>query len=276
MVYKKKYYNINMIESNNSLQLDFSNNFVELDSSNNYDTKFKNLFKTTYGNSIYSNLWYCDSKNKLCITFTPRGGCSISFQQYLDVVGLLDEGLQYNSFIHEYRCLIMDKHIKNEPIKTVIDNKYTIIKFIINPYIRAVSVWRSQISHNLSFREYLKQLINGLTFYFSDIDKYHYQPQYIDGEENVITKYIKIDKNEKFQIELADGTPYVLDLSRYTSVHHGKKTDILSFCGDLPKHEVNENLPKSYKYFYDEEIKKMVETFYELDIKHYGYSFDDF
>jgi hypothetical protein len=39
---------------------------------------------------------------------------------------------------------------------------------------------------------------------------------------------------------------------------------------------VNEKLPKSYKYFYDDEIQKMVETIYEKDIKYYGYDFDDF
>jgi hypothetical protein len=48
--------------------------------------KQKDICRTIYGNNIYSNLWYCDNKNKLCITFTPRGGCSISFQQYLDLI----------------------------------------------------------------------------------------------------------------------------------------------------------------------------------------------
>ena len=32
------------------------------------NVKAKKLSKTTYGNSIYSNLWYVDNKNKLCVT----------------------------------------------------------------------------------------------------------------------------------------------------------------------------------------------------------------
>ena len=56
--------------------------------------------RTTFGNSTYNDLWYNDDVNKVCITFTPRGGCSISFQQYLDLVGLLKDGLDYNQFIH--------------------------------------------------------------------------------------------------------------------------------------------------------------------------------
>jgi hypothetical protein len=31
----------------------------------------------------------------------------------------------------------------------------------------------------------------------------------------------------------------------------------------------------SYKYFYDEEIKQMVETYYKDDIEKYGFSFND-
>lgn len=235
----------------------------------------KNLSKTKYGNSIYSDLFYCDNKNKICITFTPRAGCSISFQQYLDLVGLLKDGLSYDPFIHRYRMRYFIKYVKYIVIDELIKQQYTFIKFIINPYIRAVSIFRAQISHNLSFRQYLKQLINDKINYFNVNDKYHLKQQYIDGEEKIITKYIKIDKNETFKIKLYDGTPYILDVNKYTSCHHGIKTPNTEFCGDLPRIIVNNKLPKSYKYFYDEEIKKMVETYYKKDIEHYEYYFDD-
>lgn len=104
---------------------------------------------------------------------------------------------------------------------------------------------------------------------------YHLHQQYIPDEEKIITKYIKIDKNETFEIKLFDGTSYKLDVNKYTSCHHGKKYDNTHFCGDLLKNNINGFLPKSYKYFYDEEIKKMVDTYYKQDIEHYGYSFDD-
>jgi len=171
----------------------------------------------------------------------------------------------------------MDTILKVCDINKLVEEKYIFVKFIMNPYIRAVSIFRTKASHNLSFRNYLKQLINNKIDYFNDIDKYHYQKQYIDGEENVITKYVKIDKNETFQIELFDGTLYTLDVNKYTSIHHGKKNiHNTEFCGDLPMSICNTNLPKSYKYFYDDEIKKMVETFYKDDIEHYGYTFEDF
>ncbi len=237
--------------------------------------KEKKLCKTMYGDSIYKNLFYCDNENKICITFTPRGGCSISFQQYLDLVGLLKDGLDYNPFIHRYRCNILDKNIEFIDINKLIEEQFTFIKFIMNPYIRAVSIFRAQESHNLSFRQYLHQLINNKIDYFSNNDKYHYHQQYNLGEEKIITKYIKIDKNESFEIKLIDGTLYNLDVNKYTSCHHGKKTKNTEFVGDLLRKDVNMKLPKSYKYFYDEEIKKMVDSYYKEDIEHYEYSFDD-
>ena len=237
----------------------------------------KDLSKTSYGKHMYSNLFYVCNKNKICITFTPRGGCSISFQQFLDLNNLLNDGLNYNNFIHEYRCNIFDINVKHIDIDKLINEKYTFIKFIMNPYIRAVSIYRAQSSHNLSFREYLKELINNKIDYFNDNDKFHYHTQYIDGEENIITKYVKIDKNETFQIKLFDETLYTIDVNRYTSIHHGIKNEInTTFCGDFPRNIINENLPKTYKYFYDDEIQKMVEIFYNTDIQHYGYSFNDF
>ncbi len=237
--------------------------------------KQKDLGKTVYSNTVYSDLFYCDNENKICITFTPRGGCSIAFQQYLDLVGLLKDGLDFDPFIHCYRCYLFNDNIPLIDINQLIEQQYTFVKFIMNPYIRAVSIFRSQTSHNLSFRQYLHQLINNEVDYFNDNDKYHYHPQYILDEEKIITKYIKIDKNETFEIKLSNGTLYNLDVNKYTSCHHGQKTDYMEFCGDLPKDDINNHLPKSYKYFYDEEIKQMVYTYYKQDIEHYGYSFDD-
>jgi len=229
---------------------------------------------TTYGESTYSDLWYVDTKNKIGITFTPRGGCSISFQQYLDLVGLLEDGLNYHPFIHTYRMNLFIQNIPSIPIDELINQKYLFIKCIMNPYIRTVSTFRTHCNHNLSFREYLKQLINNQNNYFDDGHEYHCHKQYIPGEENIIHQYIRINENETCMIQLHNGEDYLLDVNRYTSFHHGTKTSNTSFCGDIPKDQVNECLPSSYKYFYDDEIKQMVETYYKDDIEKYGFSFD--
>ena len=233
------------------------------------------LFKTSYGLNKYSNLFYGDKKNKICFAFTPRSGCSVVFQQFLDLFGLLKPALDYNQFIHFYRNEIINPNINHLKIENLIQEKYNIIKFVQNPYIRAVSVFLIQKSHNFSFRDYLKKILVSDDFLNTN-DKYHYHPQYICGEEKIITKYIKIDKNEKFEIKI-DGKPYVIDLKKYNSVHHIKKNiNNTQFCGDIPLEEVFLNAPKTYKYFYDDEIKELVEKLYKNDIINYGYSFNDF
>lgn len=91
-----------------------------------------------------------------------------------------------------------------------------------------------------------------------------------------VNKYIKINKNEIHTIELANGNVLTIDVNKFNSYHHGvKNLENTSFCGDMPRKEVNNNLPKSYKYFYDEEIKQMVEKFYKNDIEKYNFSFDE-
>jgi hypothetical protein len=240
------------------------------------NVKNSNGALTVFNKSVYGNLWYVDKLNKLCFTFSPRGGCSISFQCYLDLLGLLKDALEYNSFIHIYRGEVFNTNVETIPINKLSSDGYLFIKFIINPYIRAVSIFRAQNSHNLSFRAYLKQLVNGEINYFNNNDKYHLHKQYIEGEELIINKYIRIDKYETHTIRLNNGDYYAIDVNKYTSIHHGKKTSNTSFCGDIPKNEINKKLPSSYKFFYDDEIKSLVEKYYKDDIEKYNYSFDDF
>lgn len=239
------------------------------------NVKKKNLSKTSYGKHMYSNLWYVCNNNKLCITFTPRGGCSIAFQQFLDLNDLLKDALQYNSFIHAYRSDIVNKTVPYSNINLLIKKGYTFIKFIMNPYIRAVSIYRAHTSHNFSFRQFLKDLINNKVDYLNENDKYHFHTQYIEGEEKIITKYIKINENETCQIKLNNNTNYILDVNKYTSIHHGvKNKNNTTFMGDTPLNIVNENLPSSYKYFYDDEIKDLVKKFYFIDLVKYKFTFN--
>lgn len=243
---------------------------------NNYidNISKSSAFKTKMNSDhLYSDLWYGDKINKICCTFSPRGGCTISFQCYLDLVNLLDNALNYNSFAHHYRTNILDNDITYIDINKLIEENYIFIKFIMNPYIRAVTIFRHQDSHNLSFREYLKQLVNNEIDYFNENDIYHLQQQYIKGEEKIITKYICINENEELIIKLKNNKIFKINPNNYSSIHHGIKTINTNFCGDIVKDEINNNLPSSYKYFYDDEIKKLVEIYYKDDFEQYNFTF---
>jgi hypothetical protein len=238
---------------------------------------FISRFKSDNCYSELVDMIYGDKENKICFSFSPRGGCSISFNLYLDFVHLLEDANKYNSFwVQYYRMHLFNPYTSYINIDQLIEEKYTFIKLIMNPYIRAVSIFRLQTSHNLSFREYLKQLVDNKIDYFNYTDQCHLQKQYIEGEENIITKYIRINENETYTIKLKDGTDYIIDPNKYTAPHHGKKTSNTEFCGDIPKDTINQKLPSSYKYFYDEEIKSLVDRFYKDDVEKYNFSFDNF
>jgi hypothetical protein len=219
---------------------------------------------------------YGDRNKKICFLWSPRAGCSITFKCFLDMIGLLDDAEKYNEWIHNYRMEIMWPNISYISIPDLINNNFTIIKTLVNPYSRAVSIWRAQKSHNLSFRDYLKELIYNKISYFNENDKYHLKPQYVDEEEKFVTKYIKLDNFEKYDITLLDGTIYTVDVTKYTSKHHAKRSaDINYFVGDIKLNDIHNNIPSSYKYFYDDEIKEMVYTYYKKDIEFYGYTFEE-
>jgi len=237
--------------------------------------KIKNskAVRTIVSKTKYGDLAYVDTTTNTCFLFTPRGGCSVAFQCYLELIGLLNDGLNYNKFIHQYRVDLFNPTVPLVSFDKLKNQKCNFIKFIINPYIRAVSIYRAQTSHNLSFRNYLKQLLSN-KLNLNANDAYHYHPQYIEGEEKFINKYIKINENETYKIPLKNGKVFNIDLTKYSSIHHGKKTESIRFCGDETRLQINSNLPASYKYFYDDEIKKLVETYYDNDIKKYNFTFD--
>ena len=246
----------------------------------NIKQKRNQISRTQFGQHAYSHLWYVDDVNNVCITFSPRGGCSVAFKQYLDLVGLLEDGEAYKSFIHRYRTEIFTPHVKITPIAQLIKQHYTFIKFIMNPYLRAVSIfWQAikwqKTGDDVSFRQYLQMRLSPAQKLRSRAEKQHSHQQYIPGEEKIITKYIKISDNETYSIMLKNGEQYELNTNNFSSGHHAKKYQSTEFCGDVPRSIICNQLPANYKWFYDEEIRGMVERLYRKDIRKYRFKFFD-
>jgi hypothetical protein len=223
------------------------------------------------------------SKNKILFMWTPRAGCSSTCQCAYDLLNLLKDGLEYNPFIHHYRTELFLSNVNYIRLSILIKNKYTMIKTIINPYQRAVSIWSllCNVSNpfyekfdELSFREFIKKLC----FYnFANLTQhmaYHAKPQYIKNEEKFVTKYLKIDKDETYDFVKADGSIFKIDISKYSSPHHTKRKIINEFCGDIKLRDLP-IFPQSYKLFYDDEIKNNVYNYYKKDFEKYNYTFDD-
>lgn len=215
-----------------------------------------------------------DDLNKICFMWSPRAGCTITCSCIFDMLTIYEDAVDYYAFIHLYRAEIFHQHAPYKPLNTLIEQNYMIIKSVLNPYARAVSIWRLQMSHDLSFRDYLRDLIGGRSDYLTAVDIYHLRPQYVKGEESYVTKYIKLDLNEKYVVKLANGSDYEIDINKYSSPHHAVRTETYHFVGDVKRSEIYPIVPKSYRWFYDDEIQAMVEKYYGDDIRIYGYSLD--
>lgn len=229
--------------------------------------------KIPYEYNKYRNIIYGDSVNKICILFTPRAGCTVTFKCYLDLLHLLDDGDCYAN-IHDYREYEFIRFAPEYPIQDVLSNGYTIIKTVVNPYSRAVSIFLGHCAPELSFREFMKKLLANENF-LSMEGNLHKVQQYIKGEERYITNYIKIDKLETHTILLNNGETFVFDVARYNGPHHSIRHDTKYFVGDIKLCKLTEIIPQNYSYFYDKYIQNMVEDYYAADIQKYEYRFED-
>ena len=103
--------------------------------------------------------------NKYIIRWTPRSGCTSVVKQWFDELGILEEALKYDPWVHKFRLSVfydrfgrvMDHHLQS--------NDFIKIQYVRNPYDKAVSSyihackWPGLINHeNKSFYDFVKAL----------------------------------------------------------------------------------------------------------------------
>lgn len=237
--------------------------------------KFERINKgiVNIDNYNFKDFFYADLENKLVFNFSPRAGCSSCFKIFLDLTNLLKEGEKYNSFIHHYRLDVIDKNVLITDIDKFLQSNFKFIKFITNPFKRAVSIFRL-CDKNITFRKFSEKIAIGDFSNFNNSIVYHLGQQYFNNEENYIDEYIKIDKNETLELELKNGEKYLIDPNNYSSIHHAiidQKNKL--FCGDKELCMFDVGIIQNYNFFYDEKIYKNIYAFYKDDIEKYNYKF---
>ena len=66
-----------------------------------------NTFMTSFPNShLYSTLVFGYTPLKVCICISPRSACTVTMKCFFDMVGLLQDAIDYSTWIHEYRIEI--------------------------------------------------------------------------------------------------------------------------------------------------------------------------
>ena len=233
----------------------------------------------------HNSLLYGDSKRKIAYIMNPRAGCSVCFQFYLNSINpqLLKHANDYNSFIHAYREDILQKHIVKKKINDLINENYKFIKFVVNPYQRAVSSFRMIFNCNnknckkydLTFNEFYRNLLNKQNLHLFDHNEIsHTRPQYIKYEEKVKPIIYRIDKDKNKTINV---NGLNINLNSLISPHHSKRNNETTNqkLHDIPRRDINKYLPKKYNKIYTPLNKILIDKYYKDDILYGPYTIND-
>lgn len=219
------------------------------------------------------------SEHKFIIDWSAKAGCTIINKIFFDYMDILEESLKYDPWIHNSRGRYYRKYGVVTPQK-ILSNEYIKIKFVRNPYSRAISSYINAmctfiITDNISFDTFLinikKNKIN---------NNIHHDFQKLEIENNNKNIFGHIIKIENLEEEINKiNKLYNIELkSTFSSHHHVKKNNNNIFNDELPylKYDKIKNNIPSYKHFYNEEIKKLVYDIYRDDILTYNYTFEEF
>lgn len=254
--------------------------------------------KLNYHNCLLNNFLKCN-KNNVIFYIHPKAGSVNITKRIFNHLGILEIAEKYNKWIHAYRfnIFIKDNSVTLDLLK---NNKYKKIKFVRNPYDRAVSIFIGIFRTVVESYEYNNHLyIDKLNHQIQDLiksNKYnfitfltlidklyesiydaHIREQW--SELDSIIKYdeiIKIENidqkldylREKYNINLA------IQKKDTYSYHHNKtnSNNTSLYTTIVLNHNNLDDIP-SYRYFYNDTTRGLVEKIYKNDILNYGYKF---
>lgn len=227
--------------------------------------------------------------------WSPKSGCTSLIKWFYFQLGILNEALDYDPWIHTYRMEVFQKqqdYMRNAILTLQYSKEKEVYKLVRNPYTRAVSsylyafsfdpamssVAPEALNGSISFKEFLYKVKNTKP---GTIDT-HISKQYIRNEEAYITRYIRLENfaSEISAIEKSHGL-VESPLDEITKSHHHNTNRITpgihrSFADVKLSKETLKNMSlPNYRYFYDEETKELVQELFAEDFRTYGYSLTD-
>lgn len=221
---------------------------------------------------------------KILIDWKEKSGCTTIVKMIFQYLGILDDALKYDKWVHKYRMDVYYNNFGRVNSNNIENGKfkdYYKIKFVRNPYSRAISSYL-HVMNNLDTFEKFK--FGDISFHdflckIKDIKNpnVHWQKQSRRIEKfkkDFFFKIIKIENidneilvlNKKFELNL------IYDKN---SNHHVKKSDNIDFVGYTKYSLIKNRIPK-YIYFYNNKIRDLVTKIYSEDLKIYNYTFSEF
>ncbi len=225
-----------------------------------------------------------DHQRKVLLALTPRAGCTICTQMFFREMGLLDEALRYDPWVHKYRIEVYNE--KTSFCGSVLtDPEYFRMKVVRDPYRRAVSSYRFVMQRHslltpgdlsgeeLTFRGFLS-FLETQDLAAADV---HYGLQKDCFERKRPDVYQRIIKIESLAEDIAEvnrllGTRY--DPSDLKSPHHAcYDASIRELAVDQKWSDIKDSLPH-YSFFYDESAARQVRDLYRVDFETYHYALE--
>ena len=234
-------------------------------------------------------------EKKICLFINEKSGCTFATKWLFFQLGILDEALEYDKWIHRYRYDIYyrtDNYRLN--FLSVYSNQYTRLKLVRSPYQRAVSSYIHALRTSYDIQELSRflgrKIDNNNTFTFEEFVAYlektgvrncnpHHRMQ---TEKAELSGSLKIDRIIRLEDSITEfqqlEEKYGLQSSDLGSLsqshHHHKRIQNVEYCGNriFPKREKDFS---QYQSFYNDAMKEKIAAIYAHDFKQYNYPVDE-
>jgi hypothetical protein len=240
-----------------------------------------------------------DASNKLVLIWSAKAGCTFAIKWLLDHMGLLEEAIAYDRWVHRYR---VEKLYASEAHEAAVENflvspaSYRVVKLVRQPFKRVVSSYAHAATcgyEDARISAFLGRAVDG-TCRFSFREFVHYLESINLRRGNIHHRlqthpleriYIAapsflVDLDRSLQsfsrLEVFLGLPRT-ELRRYLNSHHHVQPAPASagaFSGDIAfdiLHKSHRELPV-YRSFYDQDLEDRVYRLYAEDFLRYGFS----
>jgi len=231
-------------------------------------------------------------KDKLLLFFTPKAACSFGAKWFFYQVGLYDESVNFDSWVHNYRIKIYDKKYQSNIDKSIYDSN--IIFLVRNPIYRTVSSYIHGLKHGIEkdkISKFLNRNLDNEKYSFNEFVQYlktinlktcnpHYKIQsniYFNDKKIIKKNIIKseniIENFKQLEVSLGLKESPLETISDSLSFHRIKTTDESSencFDKRYSIEELNEKIP-GYKYFYNDKLLNDVYTLFKSDFENCYY-----
>ncbi|NEQ51064.1 MAG: sulfotransferase family protein [Leptolyngbya sp. SIO3F4] len=229
-----------------------------------------------------------DFDKKIMLFWSQKSGCTSAIKWLFRGMGILEEALAHNPWMHEYRMWVYyDKFRWYDRFpKAFWDEDYLRIRVVRNPFYRCVSgyvhllkhrdIYAPHLTEEVTFVEYLEWLGT------QDLDWFdgHFSRQNLnilghqqEGIQEIVHLEDLADELNRINAQYGLNNPYTDDLSE--SRHHYRQEDA-DRDGEATHHwpgtRVRAEKPAHVRFWRDPEVVEQVVALYESDFGPFGYA----